>query len=84
MSARAPCAAWSRVGAASSSAAREVKNEVYVVLQRNLKGRPPVSDLFGKRGHAWLADQELPADERLTVDASLRQLDFLGEELDSR
>lgn len=50
-------------------------------MQRNLKGRPPASDPFGRKGRAWLAAQELPADERLTVDAALRQLDFLGEEL---
>jgi len=64
-----------------SSAAREVKNEISAVLQRNLKGRPPASDLFGRKGRAWLAAQELPADERLTVDGALRQLDLLGEEL---
>ena len=29
----------------------------------------------------WLAEQQLPIDERLTVDGSLRQLDFLGDEL---
>jgi hypothetical protein len=81
MSAAARCAGWSRVGAASSSAAREVKNEISAVLQRNLKGRPPASDLFGGKGRAWLAAQELPADERLTADAALRQLDFLGAEL---
>jgi hypothetical protein len=50
-------------------------------LPRNLKRRPPVSDLFGVRGRGWLAEQELPIDERLTVDGCLRQLDFLGEEL---
>ena len=50
-------------------------------MHRNLKGRPPASDLFPRKGRAWLAAQELPADERLTVDAALRQLDFLGEEL---
>ena len=59
----------------------QVKNEVSAVLQRNLKGRPPMSDLFGRAGRAWLAAQELPVDERLTVDAGLRQLDFLGAEL---
>ncbi len=59
----------------------QVKNEVSAVLQRNLKGRPPASDPFGRKGRIWLAAQELPADERLTVDAALRQLDFLGEEL---
>jgi transposase len=59
----------------------QIKNEIAAVLHRNLKGRPPVSDLFGKQGRAWLAAQELPVDERLTLDAALRPLDFLGEEL---
>jgi transposase len=29
----------------------------------------------------WLGDQQLPIDERLTVDAALRQLDFITDEL---
>ncbi len=57
------------------------KNQVHAVLQRTLKGRPPASDLFGKRGRAWLDDQDLPADERETVQASLRHVDFLDGEL---
>lgn len=60
----------------------QIKNEVSAVLHRNLKPRPPVTDLFGKSGRIWLADQPLPIDERLTVDAALRQLDFIGEELE--
>jgi transposase len=59
----------------------QIKNEIAAVLHRNLKGRPPVADLFGKQGRVWLAEQELPLDERLTVDGALRQLDFLGDEL---
>jgi transposase len=59
----------------------QVKNEISAVLPRNLKGRPPMSDLFGRQGRVWLAVQELPVDERLTVEGGLRQLDFLGEEL---
>jgi transposase len=59
----------------------QIKNEIAAVLHRNLKRRPPVSDLFGVKGRAWLAEQVLPVDERLTVDGCLRQLDFLGEEL---
>ena len=59
----------------------QVKIEISAVLHRNLKGRPPASDPFGRKGRIWLAAQELPADERLTVDAALRQLDFLGAEL---
>lgn len=59
----------------------QVKNEISAVLHRNVKRQPPASDLFGVRGRAWLAAQELPADECLTVDGCLRQLDFLSEEL---
>jgi transposase len=60
-----------------------VKNEVSAVLVRNLAGRPAASDLFGKRGRAWLASLELPADERQTIEACLRQVDFLTEEIDA-
>jgi transposase len=58
-----------------------VKNEVAAVLVRNLKGRPPVTDVFGKRGRRWLATLELPADEQDTVAACLRQIDFLDGEI---
>ena len=59
----------------------QIKNEISAVLHRNLKGRTPASDPFGSKGRAWIAEQQLPVDERLTVDAALRQLDFLGDEL---
>lgn len=59
----------------------QIKNEISAVLHRNLKGRSPASDPFGKKGRAWIAEQQLPIDERLTVDAGLRQLDVVGEEL---
>lgn len=58
-----------------------LKNQVQAILQRNLVPRPPVSDLFGIKGRCWLANQPLPADEELAVDALLRQLDFHGKEL---
>ena len=57
------------------------KNEAHAVPARNLCGRPPVTDCFGKRGRAWLAELELPVDERLTLDGCLRQIDFLDEEI---
>jgi transposase len=57
------------------------KNEVHAVLMRNLKGRPPMTDVFGKRGRAWLAELELPGDERQTVDACVRQIDFFNGEI---
>jgi transposase len=59
----------------------QIKNEISAVLHRNLKGRSPASDPFGAKGRAWVAEQVLPIDERLTVDGCLRQLDFLGDEL---
>ena len=59
----------------------QIKNEIAAVLHRNLKPRPPVSDLLGKQGRIWLSEQELPLDERLTIDGALGQLDFLGDEL---
>ena len=42
---------------------------------------PPVSDLFGNTGRHWLERQPLPADERASVAALLRQLDFHADEL---
>jgi transposase len=57
------------------------KNEAHAVPARNLCGRPPVTDCFGKKGRAWLASLELPVDERLTLDGCLRQIDFLDSEL---
>jgi transposase len=59
----------------------QIKNEISAVLHRNLKGANPASDPFGTKGRAWIAAQQLPIDERLTVDGCMRQLDFLGGEL---
>jgi transposase len=58
-----------------------VKNEVHAVLARCLIGRPPVSDLFGKQGRVWLAEQELPEEEAQTVTSCLRHIDFLDGEI---
>ena len=57
------------------------KNEIHAVLMRCLKDRPPASDLFGVKGRAWLAEQELALCERETVDSALRQVDFLDVEI---
>ena len=57
------------------------KNEVHGALIRRLVTKPKVSDLFGVAGRRWLADLELPAEERETVDSALRQIDFLQSEL---
>jgi len=59
------------------------KNQVHAALQRNLIERPPMSDLFGVKGRAWLSVrlERLPLDERLSVEACLRQIDFVAGEL---
>ena len=57
------------------------KNEIAAVLQRRLVERPPISDLFGVKGRRWLAEVELPVEERESVDAGLRQIAFLDAEL---
>jgi transposase len=62
-------------------ACSRVKNEIHAVLMRCLADRTPAADLFGVKGRAWLADQQLPACERETVDAGLRQVDFLDTEI---
>ena len=59
------------------------KNEIHAVLIRNLKGKPPMTDLSGKSGRVWLAALELRTDERAAVDAGLRQVDFLTREIDA-
>lgn len=58
------------------------KNEVHAVIARCLLGRPPASDLFGKSGRVWLADQDLVEEERETVEGCLRQIDFLDAEVE--
>jgi transposase len=57
------------------------KNQVHATMIRNLKGKPPVSDLFGVRGRRWLAAQVFPTDEQETVASCLRQIEFLDREI---
>ncbi|MGH2881255.1 MAG: IS110 family transposase, partial [Solirubrobacteraceae bacterium] len=59
-----------------------VKNELHAVLMRRLKGRAPVSDLFGVKGREWLRGLELPIEERETVQAGLRHIEFLDAEIE--
>jgi transposase len=56
------------------------KNEIHAVLMRCLKDRPPASDLFGVKGRAWLAEQQLALTERETVDSAVRP-SFLDSEI---
>jgi transposase len=57
------------------------KNQVHAILIRNLKPRPPVTDLFGVQGRKWLTGQRLPDDEFVLVEACLRNIDFLDGEV---
>src|ERR687893_1850516 len=57
------------------------KNEIQAVLQRRLQGRPPCSDLFGVKGRRWLAGLELPLEERESVEAGIRHIEFLDAEI---
>ena len=40
------------------------KNQIHASLHRRLRERPPCSALFGVKGRQWLADLELPLEER--------------------
>jgi transposase len=57
------------------------KNEIHAALMRRLVAKPKVSDLFGQAGRRWLAELELPDEERETVDGCLRQIEFLDAEI---
>ena len=57
------------------------KNEIHACLQRRLQGKPPCSDLFGVKGRQWLASLELPLEERESVDAAMRHVEFLDVEI---
>jgi transposase len=57
------------------------KNEIHAVLMRRLKGKPPVSDLFGVKGRLWLGELELPVEEAETVESALRHIEFLDSEI---
>src|SRR6266511_5995684 len=57
------------------------KNQIHAILIRNLKLRPPVTDLFGVQGRNWLSEQGLPDHEREMVEACLRGIDFLDREV---
>jgi transposase len=57
------------------------QNEVHGALVRQLIAKPKVSDPFGVEGRRRLEGLELPAEERETIDGSLRQVDFLEREI---
>jgi transposase len=59
----------------------KAKNEIHAALMRRLIAKPAVSDLFGLEGRRWLAELELPAEERETVDGCMRQVEFCEQEI---
>jgi transposase len=59
------------------------KNEIHATLMRCLVGRAPFREPFGPKGRRWLAELELPPEERESVDAALRQIEFLDSEIEA-
>jgi transposase len=57
------------------------KNEIHASLQRRLQPKPTCSDLFGVGGRQWLAELGLPLEERESVDAAMRHVEFLDAEI---
>ena len=57
------------------------KNEIHAILVRRLKGKPPMSDLFGVKGLKWLTELELPLEETETREACMRHIEFLDPEI---
>jgi len=57
------------------------KNQIHAALMRCLVGRVPFADLFGVKGRRWLAELELPEEEREAVDSAMRQIEFLDSEI---
>jgi transposase len=57
------------------------KNQIHATLMRCLVGRAPFREPFGPKGRRWLAELDLPEEERETVDAALRQIEFLDSEI---
>ena len=51
-------------------------------MRRDLIPKCPHSDLFNRRGRAWLSCQLVPDDERAAIERHIRELDRLAEDLD--
>jgi transposase len=58
-----------------------LKNEVHAILNANLIGRCPVTDLFAATGRKWLAEQALPIADRDAIDRGFREIDRVGNDL---
>jgi hypothetical protein len=58
-----------------------LKNIIQSILHAHLIPSCPHQDLCGPKGRAWLAEQVVPEDERLSIERHLREFDRLGEDL---
>ncbi|MBV9377443.1 MAG: IS110 family transposase [Alphaproteobacteria bacterium] len=58
-----------------------LKNIVQSILHSHLIPPCPTAALFGPKGRAWLAEQNVPADERFAVERHVREYDRLGDDL---
>jgi transposase len=58
-----------------------LKNIVQSILHAHLLPACPATDMFGRKGKAWLSAQRLPEDERLAIERHVREIDRLGEDL---
>lgn len=61
----------------------QAKNQMQAVLHQE-GFRRPVSDVFGKRGRAWLQTIGLSQGGRRVVDTWLRQVDYLDGEIEAQ
>ena len=81
MSAAGSCAAGWLVASSWCAPDSRPRTRSTPSLQRRLQPKPPCSDLFGVKGRQWLAELELPAEERESVDAAMRHVEFLDAEI---
>lgn len=58
-----------------------VKNRIHIILERNHLLLPDFTDLFGKRGRAFLETVELPIAETFLLHSHLQLLDYLENEI---
>jgi transposase len=58
-----------------------LKTTTQSILHAHLVPQCPHADLFGIRGRAWLAGQQLPVDEQEAIKRHLREYDRLSDDL---
>lgn len=58
-----------------------LKNIIQSILHAHLIPACPATNMFGRKGRAWLSAQHLPDDERLAIERHIREIDRLGEDL---